>query len=59
MKYEMLIPFEMKKSDTKNMDSLQAFTSHTLNMNLHGWEFCIDMQPVTICISSYTFGTIT
>ena len=46
MKYEMLMPLEMKKSDAKNVDSLKAFISRALNMNLHGWEFFIDMQPV-------------
>ena len=59
MKYEMLMPLEMTKSDAKNVDSLKAFISRTLNMNLHGWEFYIDMQPVTISISSYTFGSVT
>jgi len=49
------MPLELKKSDAKNVDSLKAFISLTLNMNLHGWELYIDMQPVTISISSYVY----
>ena len=49
------MPLELKKSDAKNVDSLKAFISLTLNMNLHGWELYIDMQPVTISISSYMY----
>ena len=52
------MPLEMKKSDANNVDSLKEFISRTLNMNLHGWELYIDMQPVTISISSYIFGCI-
>ena len=55
----MLMALEVKKSDVKNVDSLKAFISRTLNMNLHGWELYIDMQRVTISISLYTFGCIT
>lgn len=50
---------EVKKSEAKNVDSLKAFISRTLNMNLRGWELYVDMQPVTISISSYTFCCIT
>ena len=50
---------EVKKSDAKNVDSMKAFISRTLNMNLRGWELYIDIQPVTISISSYTFRSIT
>ena len=50
---------EVKKSDAKNVDLLKTFISCTLNMNLHGWELYVDMQPVTISISSYTFRSIT
>ena len=50
---------EVKKSKAKNVDSLKAFISRTLNMNLRGWELYVDMQPVTISISSYTFHCIT
>lgn len=49
------MPLELKKSDAKNVDSLKAFISLTLNMNLHGWELYIDMQPVTMSISSYMY----
>ena len=50
---------EVKKSDAKSVDSLKTFISRTLNMNLRGWELYVDMQPVTISISSYTFRSIT
>lgn len=50
---------EVKKNEAKNVDSLKAFISRTLNMNLRGWELYVDMQPVTILISSYTFRCIT
>ena len=55
----MLMALEVKKSEAKNVDSLKAFISRTLNMNLRGWELYVDMQPVTISISSYTFHCIT
>ena len=55
----MLMALEVKKSEAKNVDSLKAFISRTLSMNLHGWELYVDMQPVTISISSYTFRCIT
>ena len=55
----MLMALEVKKSEAKNVDSLKAFISRTLNMNLRGWELYVDMQPVTISISSYTFCCIT
>ena len=55
----MLMVLEVKKSDAKNVDSLKAFISHTLNMNLHGWELYVDIEPVTISISSYTSHSIT
>ena len=55
----MLMALEVKKSEAKNVDSLKAFISRTLNMNLRGWELYVDMQPVTISISSYTFRSIT
>ena len=50
---------EVKKSDAKSVDSLKTFISRTLNMNLRGWELYVDMQPVTISISSYTFHSMT
>ena len=55
----MLMALEVKKNEAKNVDSLKAFISRTLNMNLRGWELYVDMQPVTILISSYTFRCIT
>ena len=59
IKHEMLMALEVKKSAAKNVDLFKAFISHTLNMNLHGWELYVDMQPVTISIASYTFHCIT